>query len=321
MSEHLSSLWNSFVESGTVDACSEVIIVNDGSTDNTKAVLDEIQKNDELAKNKLKIINLEKNENRFWARLRGAQAACSEQLLFLDTRVILTKDFGANLARLSKQYTSIVGFVDLDVTKSVFNLYWDRSHKAIFFRNYKDKTPIRLTYENYDKYLKGTTVFLCLKHVFIDSCKKFDVVDLLSDDTFLMKEYVKVDPITIHPELRILWNPRQDTYSFLKRLWDRGPQFVEYHVFGVRGTFFWIMMLACACLIAWIILLFSNTFLALQIFSFCLILTYLSTALIAKTLTEFLRLAPLHVGVVMAYGFGAVRGIIINVLRKLKGEI
>lgn len=56
----------------------EIIVVNDGSTDNTKTILD-------LYKNKIKIINHEKNYGLPTARNTGIKNACGRYILNLDS--------------------------------------------------------------------------------------------------------------------------------------------------------------------------------------------------------------------------------------------
>jgi len=62
----------------------EVIVVNDGSTDNTKEVLKSYE-------NQVKVIHQE-NQGRNPARMRGFQEAKGEFLLFLDSDITMAPD-------------------------------------------------------------------------------------------------------------------------------------------------------------------------------------------------------------------------------------
>jgi glycosyltransferase involved in cell wall biosynthesis len=322
MEAYLPTLVQSLADSGLLKVAAEIIIVDDGSTDGTAARLAELKNGLPASeREKFRPLILPKNMGRFFARLEGARAANADNILFLDTRVTPARDFAEALDRVSKEHPSVVGSVDIDTTRSVFCLYWDRSHKAIFRKHFKDAVrPIVLTEHNYDDYLKGTGVFLCPRKLFIDACVEFEHQDLLSDDTFLMKRIVEQIPITIHPEVRVGWVPRETYREFVWRIWDRGPQFVEYHVFEKRGLFFFATIAGLAAAAGTCVLLIVAPPVGLGVLAAGTLAVAASTALMAKSPGEFLRLAPLHVGVAAAFGAGAVRGIIVNTGRKLGGQ-
>lgn len=58
----------------------ELIVVNDGSTDNTKAIVEKFATED----NRIQLINLEENRGNFFARKTGAMAATGDYIMFLD---------------------------------------------------------------------------------------------------------------------------------------------------------------------------------------------------------------------------------------------
>src|SRR4051812_31686372 len=84
---------------------SEIIIVDDGSKDETKTFLRERLSN----WNSLKIITLNPSQGRFIARLKGAEAATTDHLLFIDTRIQLPLSFAANLASLMEKHQELMG--------------------------------------------------------------------------------------------------------------------------------------------------------------------------------------------------------------------
>ncbi|MCT4616842.1 MAG: glycosyltransferase family 2 protein [Candidatus Gracilibacteria bacterium] len=70
------------------DLISEIIIVNDGSTDNTKEVISNfISKNSDKSE-KVNFIDLEKNSGKTNAVITGIKASSSDYLLFLDSDLI-----------------------------------------------------------------------------------------------------------------------------------------------------------------------------------------------------------------------------------------
>lgn len=320
MAAFLPRLWATLVRSGVADVAREVLFVNDGSTDDTAEVIDRLAADPAPIHRKIRHIRLVQNMGRFRARYEGAKAARGDRLLFLDSRIELPDDFGARLAEAAAEHVNVMGIVDIDTRRSVFSLYWDRSHRLIFWRHYRDtRQPLTLTPENYDRYLKGTGVLLCSRKRWIAACEAFRETALLSDDTYLLREVVRHEPITIDPRVRVHWMPRETTGAFLMRLWERGPSFVEYHVFARRGPFFWAVLTGLVALAAWAALLVTRPLAGLALAGGSLLAVAASTALLAKSPIEILRLAPLHVAVVAVFGAAILRGIGTNLMRWWKG--
>jgi hypothetical protein len=82
----------------------------------------------------------------------------------------------------------------------------------------------------------------------------------------------------------------------------------QYHFFHHRGTLFYATLLAVLYGLAAIAFLPFHPLYTFTMLASALAAMALSTALIARSFTEFLRLAPLHTGVLIFYGFGALRG-------------
>lgn len=312
MADHLAALWESLATSGVLDFAVEVLVVDDGSTDHTRAALEAIAKGPrgEL----LRALHLPENVGRFRARLEGAKAARGERILFLDTRLVLPASFGPALASAARTHRSVMGHVDIDITRNVFCLYWDRSHRFIFRRHFEDsKKELTLTPENFDRYLKGTTVLLCERELFAKACEKYG--DLFSDDTLLMKDMVATTPITLAPDVRIQWVPRENARAFLWRIWERGPGFVEYHVLQHRGRFFWMVVAGGVAFVG----LAATTIVVppagVAMAGLAFMVTTASTALFAKSAAEAVRMAPLHVATVATFGASVVRGLVVNARR------
>lgn len=321
MSEHILPLWQSICASGLADTATEILFVDDGSSDLTVNIINGIKDADKPLTQKIRTISFLQNRGRFISRYEGAKASVCSDILFLDTRLTLGNDFGRSLKRLSISNSALMGVVDIDISRSLFCLYWDRSHRRIFWRHFRDtKKPLTLDLHNYELYLKGTGVFYCSKNTFLEACNKFISTPLFSDDTLLMKEIVRTTPILIHPELRINWVPRETTAGFLFRLWDRGPGFAEYHIFNRRGVFFWMVMSGLAWLSLILYCLFFDTMLALSLIASTVFAIILSTALFARSITECFLLAPLHLATVLTFSAGVVRGIVINTIRKFKNR-
>jgi glycosyltransferase involved in cell wall biosynthesis len=290
----------------------EILFVDDGSTDATPEVLRKFLKSsDGFGATEIRVVTLPQNQGRYRARLAGARAATGSQLLFLDTRLQVGEKFFSNLAQIASQYSCAQGVVDIDTQRSVYALYWDRSHRFLFRKHYRDtQTPLTLTQENFDQYLKGTGVFWVNRDVFIRTCESFGSENLLSDDTYLMKEILKSTPITIHPDLRILWYPRETAFDFLARLISRGPGTVEYHVYQHRGWIFKWILAGILGLIAWLIAVFWFPQWAGGALLAVLAIVPLSAGLFARSFGEWIKIAPLHLAAFLAFGSGILYGLI-----------
>jgi glycosyltransferase involved in cell wall biosynthesis len=314
MGVQLRKLLNHFVGIKLVENVFEIIFVDDGSTDETPKILKEFC---QMHSNS-RVECLEQNMGRFEARKRGALAARCSKILFLDTRLEIMSGFIETLARLVREKDAAMGIVEIDTTRNLFCLYWDRSHKFIFRRHFRDTSkPFNLTEENFDRYLKGTGVFLVNKKIFLDCCNMFSDI-ALSDDTYLMKKVVGFTPIHIDPGLKILWYPRENVRDFLYRLYDRGPGFVEYHIFERKGLFFWVVLSSLVFISTFLIyaliyphIFFVSTLVICGLWLFLLLL-------FVKSFKEFFLLAPLHIGVFFAFGFGVLYGLKVNIVRKFR---
>lgn len=320
--EHLEPLYRSIISSGMAPRVAEVIFVLDGCVDSTASILQELtaRTKDEVGAPLIRIIEFPENQGRFMARFRGAEAATAEKILFIDSRVVLPEKFSEIFFEAVSLYPALTGHLDIDTSRDVYSLYWERSHRILFWRHFRDtKNTVTLTAENFDRYLKGTTFLFASKDVIVRSCKKFEDLPLYSDDTFLMKEMVALEPITINPKIRFNWAPRDNWKNFLKALWARGPGFAEYHVFEKRGLLFAALMLGVVGILLEAILLFTAPLLFLKIAALAIGLILLSAWAFARSPMEWVRIAPLHLGVVAAYGLGGLRGIWVIYRRRKLG--
>jgi glycosyltransferase involved in cell wall biosynthesis len=319
MGEHLPRLFQSLRQSGLLQHLSEVLLVDDGSTDETPQMLKSFAAENPAC---VRVVTLEKNLGRFQARWEGAKASRCEKILFLDTRLELEAGFNEALVELVPKHNSIMGVVNIDTSTSIFSLYWERSHRALFRKHFEAADRgFYLTPENYDQFLKGTTIFLCMRSDFLSSCEVFSDIEVLSDDTALMKVIVEKSPIWVDSRLAIRWWPRENARDFLVRLWERGPSFVEYHVFMRKsGPSFWVVcagLLACLAAFAGLIVDPQRTTLIL-LAALCAMAA--SVGLFARSVREFFILMPLHLGVLVTFGAAILRGLAVNIMRVLAGQ-
>lgn len=201
--------------------------------------------------------------------------------------------------------------IDIDTNKNIYCLYWQRSHETMFRSTYKRNQAgiVHVTSENFTEHRIGGTCFFCSRDLFVRLSEKYMDAPLISDDTYLMADMVKEEPIAVHPDYRVNWEPRDTAKVFLKHLYTRGPGFAQYNIFHTRGLLFYLTMMGLLFLVLFAVLLVVKPLWGLTLLAAGLLALLLSTAVFVKSIGEFFRLAPLHAGVIMAYGFGALRGI------------
>lgn len=307
---YLTPLFESIVKSPFVEAVEEIIFVYDKSNDNSERIIADLQRRQEGKKPSVKLIAPPERRGLFMARYLGAKAARTKKIMYIDSRITLPPATAAALPRLIREYPAGSANVDIDIHKNIYCLYWQRSHETIFRSTYKANRagPVTVTSENFTQHKIGGTSFYCSRDPFVEISERYLAKPLMSDDTYVMIDLVKVEPFTVHPEFRINWEPRDEAVVFLKHLYGRGPGFAQYNFFRVRGPLFYAVCLGVLFLATVFGLLFVNPLWSLGLLASGLLALALSTAFIAETPLEFLRLAPLHTAVILAYGLGAVRG-------------
>lgn len=318
---HLPSMWESVGRSGLWRFVRDVVMVDDGSTDESAREIEALRGRCPGGVD-FRVVRLPERSGRFCARMAGAEAAREPVLLFVDCRVILREGFGGAVGRLARTDRCLMPNVDIDTSRGVFDLYWDRLHRLIFRRHFLDtRQPLLITPENFRSYLKGTTVFCAPREAFLEACARFDGAELLNDDNPVLESICGMAPILVHPEVRILWRPREKMGDFLVRLWERGPSFVEYHMVMRPGRFFLFGVVAASVPLLWGILLAWDLSLGFLVAMGCVGFIALSTLLLARSPVEFARLAPLHALVALTCLGAVVYGVVVNVGRWLRGRL
>jgi hypothetical protein len=143
----------------------------------------------------------------------------------------------------------------------------------------------------------------------------------LSDDTAIMKAMVRKKSLWLIPDAWGWWVPRETWAAFLWRLYDRGPGTVEYHVFARRGWIFWSIMSGFILTLGWVAVFIDDPEAGTKLLLLATGLIALSARLFARNWAEAAKIAPLHVAVIFAVGFGVLKGLAVNTLRWLKGDL
>lgn len=203
----------------------EIIVVNDGSTDGTREILENLED-----QGSIKAIHFSENRGRAATRLEGAQKASFKRLFFMDSRVSVEPDFFKKYFR--EKGTWIPGHIPYDpksMMERTFFLLRKLSFKK-FYDQYYGK-PHEITAQNFDETPKGTACLLIDKKIFIESTQAIDYKNKnVSDDTKLFRHILeKEKKIHIDPLATIHYQQRKGLINNGLHLFRRGPLFVDYY--------------------------------------------------------------------------------------------
>jgi glycosyltransferase involved in cell wall biosynthesis len=286
--EYLKSALESIAQASTLSLVQEILVIDDGSG--------EADKYYKIAADfpylPIRIISTS-HQGRFLARYEGVRASKADWLIFMDTRVRIDPATFSRLQALLQQYPIIMANVKIAAENNSYSLYWERAHRWFFRSHFESVSSIAtITPDNFDKFLKGTTFFAAPKKSVLDAYQRILPKVLQNDDTPLFLEMCKVTPITVHPDIYIHWQPRENLQAFLGRLWQRGPSFVEYYF---RNSHFlnkllWLNFVLYSLLLvsfAWPRVL--GSILALAVLALAT-----QAVIMSKSIGEWMQILPLH---------------------------
>lgn len=227
----LEALRVSLDRAGWGDA--EVIVVDDGSEPPAQA-------------EGVKLIRQE-NQGRFEARRTGIAAAAGELVLMLDSRTSLDPDALAFVAPHVREGRRVWnGHPRIDTDASPYARFWDTLTYAAFADYLADPRTTSFGEEEYDRFPKGTTHFLCPREYLLEAMDRFtsfyDDPRNANDDTALLRHVVAHERINISPDFGSVYQSRTALRPFLKHAVHRGVVFFDG--FGRPGTRFFPVVLA-----------------------------------------------------------------------------
>ncbi len=224
----------------------EIIVVNDGSTDDTIEVVKNIAKKTRLP---LRVYT-QVNGGRFVARRTGTNEARYPYLLFVDTRVFIGEE---SLSYLLSQHENDsskevwCSHVRVDTVGNIYARFWE----AIAYIAWRDyfSNPRDISYgiNDFDKYPKGTTCFFIKKSILTKANEWFErnTKDLKdsNDDTLLIRHIAEKNSVNISPHFWCLYHARSKFYPYIKHVFHRGKVFVDGFLRKDGNTYFWPLVL------------------------------------------------------------------------------
>jgi glycosyltransferase involved in cell wall biosynthesis len=285
----------------------EIIVVNDGSTDNTGAILANYEDTHVTTVNQL-------NQGRKLARLLGLKNARFPLALLIDSRVELQeralKDVLSSFSL--DERTVISGPTRFPENERLLGIFWETISRIFWFRFYRSEEDINLTLENFDRYPKGTTCLLIptdlmLQYSEASSSKSHFPSKFQNDDTAILREIVPHVNFIISRKLDAIYFPRVKLSKFFSHSIHRGGVFLDGYInFFKKNKWFLIIGSVIGVLMAWFFLRFLLFFIAgLLIF----MIIFLKIPI--RNIMSLILFSPVFL---IGYGIGFINSLI--VLRK-----
>lgn len=207
----------------------EIIVVDDGSTDNSRQVLEKFNSQTDF---EFTIIS-QQNQGRFLARWSGIQLASKKQILLLDSRVLIDEDSLGYVESEMHQFDGDAiwnAYVRTDYRSSLPGLFWDVPTRLFWGNFLKNPRRVQFGEADFDKNPKGTGCLLLNRELLVDSYKEVwpeGDLALVSDDTRLLRNLVQKQDIVLDPGFSALYLPRISMKSFVAHTFMRGTLFVD----------------------------------------------------------------------------------------------
>ena len=289
----------------------EIIVINDGSKDNTKKNIEEFIK--ENKKVKIKLINQE-NKGLASTRLIGARNAKYENLFFIDSRCKAQENLLSKLKE--KDYSPIVSTVLINKEDYIGRFHY-LFRKKLYGKSYMQGKFERffITEENFEKVPSGAGILFIKKDLFLES--QFDNIESknCSDDIKLSRNIVKKKPILRDPEIIVSYKPRSNLTSHLKHVFHRGPKFIDYHL--KLGDKYLLPIIVCIFLpIFSFILLTINLKIFFILYIILFILCIVTFLYLSEEIKDFFILSFLLPITFIFFYFGILKGIVLKLANK-----
>lgn len=205
----------------------DVVVVDDGSTDETPAVLDEI-----AATTGIRVVH-QPNGGRMAARRAGVELATEPLVLLLDSRVIIRP--GA-LTWLRAQRTEhperLVwsGHAET-VPGNPYAAFWTGLARIGWRAYTSDPRLVSFGVEDFDRYPKGTGCLVIPRATMLRDAAAYRPVvadeRLSSDDTRLLRAVAAEHRIWLSPDFRFDYHGKQGMRGFVRQAFFRGTTFVD----------------------------------------------------------------------------------------------
>jgi len=207
----------------------EIVLVDDGSSDGTGDIAEATTTT--VPVRVLRQVNL----GRFEARRTGIRAAAYDRVLLVDCGLTLTPgslEFLREQLETHPERELWNGHVDIDTTGNPYAAFWSGIVRVFWGAYLRRPTLTSFGLEDFDRYPKGTGLFLAPAALLRDAVESFEVgavaARFASDDTRLLRSLLGASPlIWISPGFGCTYAARSTLRQFLSHSTFRGTTFVD----------------------------------------------------------------------------------------------
>ncbi len=232
---------DALVDSARAARCPlEIVVVDDGSTDATGALLDARAERGEL-----RVLHTP-NRGRFRARLSGLQTLTTRWVLLLDARVVLDEPaVGAIRAHLStRPDRALNAHVTVDDQGRPWGAFWSGLTKVFWRAYFTQPGPVFFGLDDFDRYPKGTGAFATERRLILDAAGRFDSLfddeRFSSDDTRLLREVARTHDIRIGRDFSCRYFGKDTASKWAQQSLFRGTTFVDGYAGTRRRAGYWL---------------------------------------------------------------------------------
>jgi glycosyltransferase involved in cell wall biosynthesis len=209
----------------------EIVVVDDGSTDGTPETLAALQQQHGIT------VLAQPNSGRFEARLAGLAKASGQQVLLLDSRVIVdegTLVFLRDQLLAHPERTVWNGHINVASENNPYAGFLAGLVKIPWRRYCANPRLMSFGIEEFDVFPKGTGFFSAPHDVLEQACAAFESLfddsRFASDDTGVLRWIAERHRIFLAPELSATYHGRDSFKKFAAQSYFRGTTFVDSYL-------------------------------------------------------------------------------------------
>lgn len=293
----------------------EIVIVNDGSTDNSLCIAEKYQ----AINSNIRIVSLPQNSGRIIARETGAKNARFDNLLFVDSRIIVSADILEQINKINYQ-PLMAGDLGEDKYRSNLDTLFYLIRRKVYKPYYPQteyQNELWINKDNFLKAPKGTGCFFVNRELFLTSSPDTKSKHT-SDDTLLMENIVFKAGIKIlkHTAVKAIYRQRVCTNVY-GWIYKRGGLWADYYLsfYNKYAVLYMVVNLIILFALIYPMVFSSNTIifiLSLIIGGFTAVAAYLAEN--AKDFFIVLKTFPV---ISVVFYWGTIRGLIYKLMQSL----